>query len=181
MNAEQSAAFALELGKLAVDGRRADRAVVKRARTGHPTQRLLARRVYHQLLPAGVPHSTWNLDLVERVTALFVVNPRATNDGLGLGTAVHHLARRPHVSAEAVERRFIALLGAGPDTLDTHISRLLVRCHGEGIAIDYAQLTRDLAQAGHPDRYIQRRWADQFWAPEPRSTDNTQPEGATQP
>jgi CRISPR type I-E-associated protein CasB/Cse2 len=163
MRKEEARTLAGRLAGLADESRRADRAVVKRARTGHPDQRLLARRVYHALIPPGMSHTPWNVELVERVAGLFVVNPAHVPDGPPLGAATRTLALRPHVSEAAVERRFEAILTAGPETLDIRIARLLAQMEREGIGIDYAQLVIDLDAAGHPDRYVQRRWADQCW------------------
>lgn len=174
MNSDQAQQFADRLGAMAGEDRRADRAVVKRARTGHPTQRLLARRVYHQLIPDGVPHTERNVGLVERVAGLFVVNPVPSGSGAGVGTAARELAVRSGVGADAVERRFCAVLAAGPDTIDTHLARLFARFAADGIGIDYGRLTQDLSQVGHPARFVQRRWADQFWG-------GTAPAGGNEP
>lgn len=182
MNVEEADALAVHLAALLEEGRRADRAIIKRARTGHPIQKLVARRIYHQMLPAGMPHTPWNLALVERVAALFVLNPGPVGVGESLGGAIKRLSRHPDVSPEAVERRFTALLAAGPDTADTHLARIFVRLHGAGIAIDYSRLARDLQALDHPERWVQRRWADQFWGPGPDepSPTNASPTGANQ-
>lgn len=173
MNKDEAAAFAAGLADLARESRRADRAAVKRARTGHATQRLLARRIYHQLVPTGVPHTAWTIDLVERVTTLFVLNPVSTNSGDSLGRTLRTLAHRPGVSPDALERRFTALLAAGPDTLDTQLARLLTRLHAAGVPVDYAQLTVHLQSVGHPSRWVERRWADDYWGPPRDHEDET--------
>ena len=176
MNNDEAAVFALALTALAGEGRRAERALVKRARTGHATQRLRARRIYHQLIPAGVAHTPWNIELVERVASLFVLNPNSISSDQGLGRALRALADHTSTrSAEAVERRFSVLLTAGPDTLDTHLTRFFARLDGAGIPVDYARLTRELQNADHPDRFVQRRWADEYWGGSPRDALDSQP------
>lgn len=183
MNRDQAAALADGLRQLATDAGRADRAVIKRARTGHPLQRVQARRVYHRLVPEGVPHSPWNVDLVARVASLFVVNPLASaDDDLGFGRSVHTLAYRSGVSPEAVERRFLALLGASEGTVDIHLSRLISRCNAQGVPVNYAALAYDLGHVGHPDRFVQRRWADEFWGgPAAPASDDTANEETSAP
>jgi len=171
MNRVQATAFVERLERLADESRRADRAMIKRARTGHPAQRIQARRVYHQLVPDGMPHSSWVIRLVERTCGLFVLNPSHQEGGPSVGAAARRLASLRDVSEEAVERRLMSILGAGPETLDQHLARLNARLHAHGIGLDYVRLTRDLNQASHPDRYIQQRWADEFWARE--GTDDT--------
>jgi CRISPR type I-E-associated protein CasB/Cse2 len=165
MNQDEAKAFANRLNELTAESRRADRATVKRARTGHPTQRLLARRLYHQLIPPGTPHAPRTIDLVERVTTLFVLNPLSADGGDSLGRALRALAQQPDVRPGALERRFETLLTAGPDTFDDHLSRLLIRLHRAGLPVDYAQLTLHLQAVWHPSRWVQRRWVDDFWAP----------------
>lgn len=167
MNQDEAKEFTTRLNELAGESRRADRAIVKRARTGHPTQRLLARRLYHQLIPPGTSHTPWTVDLVERVTTLFVLNPLSADGGDSLGRTLRALSQRPDVSSDALERRFEALLTAGPDTFDDHLSRLFIRLHRAGLPVDYAQLTLHLHGAWHPSRWVQRRWADDFWGPPP--------------
>lgn len=181
MNRDQSQAFAQRLRELGTEARRADRAVVKRARTGHPLQRVQARRIYHRLVPEGVAHSPWTVDLVGRVASLFVVNPLSTDRDEGIGAAARALARRPGVSHDAVERRFLALLGASDATVDTHLSRLLARCNAEGVHVNYGNLSFQLERVGHPDRYVQRAWADEFWGGNAAPGDtNTNEEGVSQ-
>lgn len=180
MTKDEADAFAVALNALAGESRRADRATIKRARTGHETQRILARRIYHQLVPIGLAHTRWTMDLVERVASLFVLNPLGKDTGEGLGNALRTLAHRPEVSSDAVDRRFTVLLAAGPDTLDTHLARFFTRLHGAGVPVDYAQLTLHLQNVDHPSRWVQRRWADEFWGPHSTSdTDIEQTTGAT--
>ncbi len=173
MNRDQADAFAMRLTALAGEGRRADRALIKRARTGHPTQRLLARRVLHSLVPPDVPHTPWTIDLVERVAGLYVVLPDHRPGAGSIGAAARRLASRPAVSADAVERRFQIILAAGPETVSVHAARLLARCAAEAIGLDFGALTWEMERVGHPDRYVERRWADDFWGSREVGDDQT--------
>lgn len=169
MTRDEAAVFAGRLLGLATEESRADRALLKRARTGHPTQQLLARRVVHGLVPPGVAHSPRTLDLVERVVGLFVVLPDHRDGAGSVGACARRLADRKGVSRDAVERRFTAILSSSSEAVATHIARLFARCASENVGIDYGQLTYDLERAGHPDRWIERRWADEFWGTDGRS------------
>lgn len=70
---------------------------------------------------------------------------------------------------EAVERRFVALLAADSESLGVHLRHFVSMFAAEDIAVDWAQLLRDLRWWGQPERRVQRRWAKEFWRPAPRT------------
>ena len=67
----------------------------------------------------------------------------------------------------AVERRFVALLNTHPDDLDDQLRQAVSFLHSKDVPVNWHQLLRDVCAWGHPERYVQRRWAGAFWgAPE---------------
>ena len=76
--------------------------------------------------------------------------------------------RRVRASADtdSIDRRFRALLGCHEDDLPNHLRHAVSLAASKGAAVNWAQLLRDLLQPwNHPTRYVQRRWAEQYWAP----------------
>ena len=64
---------------------------------------------------------------------------------------------------ESVERRFTALLSAHEDDLPVHLRQAISLLRAHDIPLDWRRLIRDVQGWGHPDRYVQRRWARDFW------------------
>ncbi len=64
-----------------------------------------------------------------------------------------------------LERRFVALLEARREDLAPHLRGLvtLLQARNEHARVDYEQLFRDLTWWDHPERDVQRRWAEGFW------------------
>ncbi|MCX7599824.1 MAG: type I-E CRISPR-associated protein Cse2/CasB [Armatimonadetes bacterium] len=66
--------------------------------------------------------------------------------------------------SESVERRFVALLRANFEDLPGHLRRAVMLLASAQIPVPWAQLLADLSYWDHPERFIQRAWADSFWA-----------------
>lgn len=96
------------------------------------------------------------------VAALFAYHPAAG----GTGNVGDHFvrARDPHGSDMAVERRFNVLLSAHPDDLGVFLRQAVSFLRSKNVPVNWHQLLRDVMAWGHPDRYIQREWAQAFWA-----------------
>ncbi len=78
--------------------------------------------------------------------------------GVGIGTLCRHVTDN-----ESGEKRFLALLDAHKDELPGHLRRAVSIARQQNQGFDYALLLKDLLGWTHPDRYVQRRWARQFW------------------
>jgi len=63
--------------------------------------------------------------------------------------------------------RFQHLLAAETAEVCPRVVRLILRAKVQGIPVNYMQLQEDLLQWEMPQkrRYVQERWAQQFWAP----------------
>ena len=70
----------------------------------------------------------------------------------------------PHASKN-IEKRFTALLDADLDELSWRLRQITALLDAASMAIDWPALLADLWRWNHPDRYVQVRWARQFWAP----------------
>lgn len=90
----------------------------------------------------------------------------APHSGSTLGSSVRTLGRRKGLElAPAVERRFSVLLTSSDERLHHHLRQAVTQLAGEGIGVDFVRLLSDLRHWDHPDRYVQRRWAREFWQP----------------
>jgi CRISPR type I-E-associated protein CasB/Cse2 len=96
------------------------------------------------------------------VAALFAYHPKYTLHG-NMGA---HLAqtRGPEGGDEALERRFTALLAAHPEDLPVYLRQAVSYLKSKDeIPVNWSQLLRDLQSWAHPDRFVQKRWAGEFW------------------
>lgn len=79
-----------------------------------------------------------------------------------LGGAVAELhARRDR--SPSIEHRFIALLDADEEQLPHRLRQMVALLQGEGIRIYWVQLLKDLLAWTHDRRYVQQRWAREFY------------------
>ncbi len=161
-------------------GNRAALAALRRA-LGKPIGEALDAFPYVvPLLPSGL--KPWDEQRYYLVASLFALNPRPWlgQRHQSLGLALRLLARSQSdarsgddAGAEsdnardkldpAVERRFVALLNASGDGLTTHLRHAVTLLNSHDQRIDWAQLLSDMRDWEHPDRWVQRRWAHDFW------------------
>jgi len=138
-----------------------------------------------QGLPPSIP------DLYYLIASLYALHPVNTHNG-NFGTSFRQLAlhRSPQEPTqesaqqketterseksqatgtpklpESIERRFVALLRAHRDDLPVHLRHAvsLLASSPEPVPVNWAQLLEDLSHWDHPDRFVQRHWADEFW------------------
>ena len=95
------------------------------------------------------------------VAALFGYHPA---EG-GTGNMGDHFARARDVQRDdtAIERRFTTLLAAHVDDLPFYLRQAVSYLRSEEIPVNWHRLLSDVQAWGHPDRYIQRQWAEGFW------------------
>jgi CRISPR system Cascade subunit CasB len=99
------------------------------------------------------------------VAALFGYHPA---EG-GAGNMGSHFARArgPQGDDTAIERRFTALLAAHPDDLAFYLRQAVSFLRSKEVPVQWHQLLSDVLAWGHPDRYVQKRWANAFWGRPP--------------
>lgn len=116
---------------------------------------------------------SWVEDTHYTIASLFAFHPQAGGRG-NMGT---HFACLRDVQGNnaALERRFSNLLRvrAQPDNLADPLRYAVGHLKSKNIPIDWTQLFFDILGWGHPDRYVQTRWARAFWGR--RSTETNQP------
>ncbi|MBO9468773.1 type I-E CRISPR-associated protein Cse2/CasB [Endozoicomonas sp. G2_2] len=105
------------------------------------------------------------------LAGLFAMHPEHY-PGRRFASALNRLARQHTADSEGIERRFIALLGASPDTVDGHLRQAMFRLQDTQIGYDAIQLLKDLSvwirrtpNIAQLDR-LRQQWArDFYWIP----------------
>jgi CRISPR system Cascade subunit CasB len=83
----------------------------------------------------------------------------------GTGSMGDHFARArdPQGDNTAIERRFTALLAAHSEDLPFYLRQAISILRSKDVPVNWHQLLTDVLAWGHPDRYVQQRWAKAFW------------------
>ncbi len=112
------------------------------------------------------------------VAGLFARHP-AQRTGQSLAAAFGQM--RLQRDSASIEKRFVALLSADPDSLPDHLRQAVSLLAADGIPLDYGRLLNDLARWLDPHAHeklddIRQRWARDFYrALTPReNADDTQ-------
>lgn len=108
------------------------------------------------------PTERWAQDACFIIGSLFALHPQEGGKG-NMGTSFLKLKNGPQQSAEAVERRFVALLNCLREDLPYHLRHAVSLLRNREIPIDWEQLLKDIRWWDHEDRFVQRRWANGFW------------------
>lgn len=96
---------------------------------------------------------------------LFAFHPRH-QEGVSFAAALGRLARTRE--SPSIEQRFVALLGAEPDSLPNMLRQAVSLLAAEGYAFDFAHLLDDLARWLSPYAFeardnLRQRWARDFY------------------
>ena len=107
----------------------------------------------------------WDEQRFYLVAALFGRYPCTNTPGHNFGGSCRRLQLRrdPRKESQSLERRFVALLAADADSVGVHLRHAISLLAAEDIAVDWAQLLRDLQWWGQSEHRVQRRWARTFW------------------
>ncbi len=97
---------------------------------------------------------------------LYALHPREADRSLAAALAELMRLRE----SESIEKRFLALLGADPENLDTYLRQVVSLLAAGELGLNYARLLDDLSAwlnpyAGEGADRIRQRWARDFYAP----------------
>ena len=144
---------------------RDDRAALAALRRGLGKRPGEAAEMFPYVIPYCVRLSEQRQNDFFLVGALFATHPgvAAAPSHLrdNLGASFRALAEKS--GSDSIERRFVALLNAPREDLDNHLRHAASLLKAHDIAIEWAQLLRDLAGWNWESRAIQRRWAQAYW------------------
>jgi CRISPR system Cascade subunit CasB len=145
-----------------LEGLRDDRAALAALRRGLGQPPGSAPEMYRYVVPwlaADAPPQREEASFT--VASLFAYHPAAG----GSGNMGDHFARArdPGGDDTAIERRFSALLAAHPADLAFYLRQAVSFLRSKDVPVDWHRLLADMLGWGHPDRYVQKRWARAFW------------------
>jgi CRISPR system Cascade subunit CasB len=65
--------------------------------------------------------------------------------------------------SESIEKRFLALLSCREEDLFLHLKQAFSLFKSKNVGIDYFKLMNDLKNWGHPDKWVQKKWARDYY------------------
>ena len=95
------------------------------------------------------------------VASLYALHPSDTTDEKNLGGTLASVAQRSE--SGSIEQRFLSLLNSDFDTLAQPLRQAVSIARGQDVPVNYYQLLRDLRYWAHPEKFIQRRWAETYY------------------
>lgn len=157
-----------------LDGERTNRAVIAVLRRGAGGQMAPRIRMAPYVAPfLGDDPEKSTEDAYYWVAALFadhVARQGIAHDPPGtghFGAALRDLltwARMRDRGGPGLERRILALLAADRATVPVHVRHLIPFLAQASAPVDWANVLRDLRSWEHPQRVVQRRWANEAWS-----------------
>ena len=116
-------------------------------------------------------------EVIRTIAALYAAHPDESTSG-SMGSVCRKLCSADERSDDEkpgpIGMRFQHLLAAETAEVCPRVVRLILRAKVQGIPVNYMQLQEDLLQWELPQkrRYVQERWAQQFWAPAVQSVES---------
>lgn len=157
---EQSA-FIVYLMKLNTDANRGTLAVMRRGLAGIPLEDLnLYRYVTSHI--SDNDRGTNREGVYYLVAALYGLHPMQVDSG-NMGSHMKQAAIL-RKDMEAAERRFTFLINASLDDLVPPLRQAVMMLKQLDIPVNWVALFAGLIHWNHPDKFVQRTWANSFWA-----------------
>jgi CRISPR system Cascade subunit CasB len=101
------------------------------------------------------------------IASLFALHPEPAARGVSMGKVFRAMVEK----SPSVEKRFEHLLSVDVDDLGGHLRQAVSLAKSKGVHVDFHQLFDDVKSWDHPKRYIQLRWARDFWGYEKELTE----------
>lgn len=108
-----------------------------------------------------------NVDDFVLVASLFAFHPLSIADGRSLGASLRVLRARLDGGEDSLDLMVAAVLNADDEDIPVRIRHVISRLASKEVPVDYRRLLRDLVAWSHPDRYVQKRWAKDYWVGTP--------------
>ena len=104
------------------------------------------------------------------VAALFAYYPDAKNTSGNLGASLRELKE----NSDSIEKRFVALLNAEAEDLPYYLRQIIGLLKSNDVAVNWERLFKDIQSWNSDKRFVQQKWAEQFWGNYPNNTENNQ-------
>ena len=158
---DEQYAFMKYLTSLNTDKNRGTLAVLRRGLAGKPIEDLNLYRFVARKVPER-DRSTNRESVYYLVAALYALQPESTDSG-NFGSHMKTVAARRN-DMEAAERRFTLLLNASIEDLNTPLRQAVMMLKQQELPVNWNALFADLLHWEHPEKYVQRAWANSFWS-----------------
>ena len=93
------------------------------------------------------------------VAALFAYYPDAKNTSGNLGASLRELKE----NSDSIEKRFVALLNAEAEDLPYYLRQIIGLLKSNAVAVNWERLFKDVQNWNSDKRFVQQKWAEQFW------------------
>ncbi|MGE3801163.1 MAG: type I-E CRISPR-associated protein Cse2/CasB [Candidatus Kapaibacterium sp.] len=120
--------------------------------------------------------SQFDIDKYLLTACLFASPPSDTEGDASVGTAARNLRAKLSVGQESLDKRFSALLNSEDEDLPTRLRQMISLFKSKEVPLNYATLLSDLLKWRTDSRYVQKRWAKDYWV----GKEEVNPKGSAQ-
>jgi CRISPR system Cascade subunit CasB len=108
------------------------------------------------------------------VAALFAYYSDAKHTTGNLGASLRKL--KDDKDSKSIEKRFVALLNAEVEDLPYYLRQIigLLKSNEKPIPVNWERLLKDIQNWNSDKRYVQQKWAEQFWGNYTNKNENNQ-------
>ena len=95
------------------------------------------------------------------IAALFAYYPDAKHTSGNLGASLRELSDK--TESKSIEKRFVALLNAEAEDLPYYLRQIIGLLKSNEVAVNWERLFKDVQNWNSDRRFVQQKWAEQFW------------------
>ena len=140
---------------------RDDRAALAALRKGVGKPPGTVVEMFRYVVPfTGGRSSRWDQNAHFILGSLFALHPQKGGRG-NMGEVFRRIKGK--TDSESVEGRFMALLNCHEDLLQNHLRHAVSLARSKEVPVNWDELFKDLRNWKHPDRWVQRKWAESYW------------------
>lgn len=164
-SSEGVSAFFTRLFQFAKSRDRASLSILRKTISGEGSRTLAFFPVLGHALPKGL--NPWKEADYIQVAGLFAMhvdpeNPMLSFQG-SLGESFRRLRQEVSTEPVGLDKRFSNLIESDAEDLPTRLRHAVSLLKAKSIPIDWPKLLKDLHAWNHPDRYVQKNWAREYW------------------
>lgn len=155
-----------------------DRAALRRSLAFPPGADPRVHHIVYPWIGKVERYDEWRWFLVAGLMGLLPEDWAPPTTCSSMGVSARSLLLREGIPGDQgrmtpIERRFSALLDADVGSLPTHLRHLFRLMIRHSVQVDCATLLDDLRWWHRRERWVQRRWARDFWRGEPETAAET--------
>jgi CRISPR type I-E-associated protein CasB/Cse2 len=140
---------------------RTARSFLRQLLTGIPEMEIKAKKYMRDL---AYPRSHSKKLIPGLIAGLIAEYPcEVPEESLSFGTSLHQLSQHPDINQKGIERRMEMLLDLEVSSLTQPLHSLVLQARHSKIPIDYGELLYHLYCWDSTEKWVQLRWAGDFW------------------